>query len=133
VAAVTVRFHPTVQAYEQATAQPWFTLGSVIGTEVHLVPLSTLRDTDVLERTVKHQLVHVLADPAFTKRSRWVSEGAAVHFAESTNGPGHRGNCPTDDEFNRPVSAGALTDIYARARACFERQLATGRKWQDIR
>jgi SpoIID/LytB domain protein len=133
VAAVTVRFHPTVQAFEQATGQPWFTLGSVAGTEIHLVPLSMLRDADVLERTIRHQLVHVLADPAFNRRPRWVSEGAAVHFAAGVNGPGHRGNCPTDDEFNQPVSAGALTDVYARARACFERQLDLGRKWQEIR
>lgn len=132
-ARVSVRFYPTVDAYEAATNQPWFTLGTVVGTELHFVPLSVLRDADVLDRTVRHQLVHVLADAAFMKRPRWVSEGAALHFSAEGNGPGNRGSCPLDDEFERPASPGALTDVYARARACFERQLSTGRRWQDVR
>jgi hypothetical protein len=100
---------------------------------MHFVPLSVLRDAGVLERSIRHQLVHVLADGAFAGRPTWVREGAALHFADGSNGPGNRGSCPLNMEFERPVSAGALTDAYARARACFERQLDTGRRWQDIR
>lgn len=140
-ARVSVRFHPTTDAYEAATGEPWFTLGSAVpafappGAEAELqfVPLAVLRDRGVLERTIRHQLVHVLADAAFSGRARWVSEGAALHFAEGVNGPGNRGACPLDAEFARPGSAGALGDVYARARACFERQLTSGRPWRDIR
>jgi SpoIID/LytB domain protein len=129
----SVRFHPTTEAYEQATGEPWFTLGSVAGAQLHFVPLSILRERGVLERAVRHQIVHLLADSAFAGRSRWVREGAAIHFSEGTNGPGNRGSCPLDAEFERPASVSALGDVYARARACFESQLSTGRSWRDIR
>jgi hypothetical protein len=41
--------------------------------------------------------------------------------------------CPTDEELLRPVSAGAQRDGYARAEACFARQVAAGRKWTEVR
>ncbi len=130
---VVMHVHPTSSAYETVTGQPWFTLGSVVDGELHVVPLSTLRSGGVLERTIKHQLVHLLVDGALMNRPTWVREGAALHFSDGGNGPGHRGACPYDAEFKRPVSAGALGDVYARARACFEKQLSLGRKWQDVR
>jgi hypothetical protein len=70
----------------------------------------------------------VLAD-----RPVWVREGAAIHFAEGTDGPPPRLACPFDYELLKPSSIGGLSDAYARARACFERQLTVGRKWQDVR
>ncbi len=130
---LSVRFHPTIDAYEMATDQPWFTLGAVAGAELHFVPLTVLRERGVLERTIRHQIVHVLADAAFAGRSMWVREGAAIHFSEGGNGPGNRGACPLDAEFSRPASISALGDVYARARACFETQLNSGRNWRDIR
>ncbi len=132
-ARLSLRFHPTIDAYESATNQPWFTLGAVAGTELHFVPLTVLRERGVLDRAIRHQIVHVLADAAFAGRSMWVREGAAIHFAEGGNGPGNRGACPLDAEFSRPASVSALGDAYARARACFERQLSSGRHWRDIR
>ena len=144
-ARVSVRFHPTTEAYEAATGEPWFTLGTATATagpkpvtttaeaELQFVPLAVLRERGVLERTIRHQLVHVLADAAFAGRSRWVREGAALHFADGVNGPGNRGACPFDAEFARSGSAGALGEVYARARACFERQLTSGRPWREIR
>jgi hypothetical protein len=36
-------------------------------------------------------------------------------------------------EFDRPASAGAASDVYARARACFARQIASGRDWREVR
>lgn len=132
-ARISVRFHPTTDAYEAATGQPWFSLGTTSGADLHFVPLTVLRDRGVLERAIRHQLVHVLADAAFTGRPLWVREGAAIHFAEGVNGPGNRGACPLDAEFARPASPGALGDVNARARACFERQLSSGRVWRDIR
>jgi SpoIID/LytB domain protein len=130
---VALRFHPTTAAYERATGRPWFTLGAVVGTELHFVPLAVLREGGILERTIRHQLVHALADAAFTGRPVWVREGAALHYSEGRNGPGNRGSCPLDAEFVNPVSIGALGDVYSRARACFERQLSVGRAWRDIR
>ena len=47
----------------------------------HLLPLAVLRERGVLERTIRHELVHVMADPLLRDRAAWVREGAAVYFA----------------------------------------------------
>jgi hypothetical protein len=74
---LTVRFHPTTQSYERATGQAWFTSGAIVANEIHLLPLAVLRDRGVLERTVRHELVHLMLDEPLTKRPAWVREGAA--------------------------------------------------------
>jgi stage II sporulation protein D len=132
-AKIAVRIHDSSSAYQQATDRPWYTLGAVVSGEMHLVPLPVLRQRGVLERTVRHELVHVMADAAFAGRLAWVREGAAIHFSEGTNGPPPSAACPLDNELLRPASIGALSNAYARARACFERQLTSGRKWSEIR
>ena len=142
---VSLRFHPTTGAYERATGRPWFTSPAVVNGEVHLLPPAVLRDRGVLERSVRHALVHVLADGILARRPLWVREGAAIHFAgpaaasppeESRPMPGAtqaRPSCPGDAELRQPVSIGALSTAYARARACFARQLASGRSWREVR
>jgi SpoIID/LytB domain protein len=152
-APITLRFHPTTDSYERATGQAWFTAGVVANGELHLLPLTTLRDRGVLERTIRHALVRVMTDTALARRPFWVREGAAIYFADGGRGaPGVKGDrsipseadaptfrpqpresCPSDLELLRPVSAGALTNAYARARACFARQIAAGRTWRDVR
>jgi SpoIID/LytB domain protein len=130
---ISVRFHPTTEAYERASRQPWFMLGATINSEVNLLPVTVLRARGLLDRALRHQLVHVMADPVLAGRAAWVREGAAVHFEQGATGSVTRVACPSDDELIRPVSAGALAGAYARARACFERQLAAGKTWQEVR
>ena len=38
-----------------------------------------------------------------------------------------------DDEFLRPISAGAHRAAYARAEACFRRAVANGKAWSEVR
>lgn len=141
---VTVRFHPTTDDYERVTGQAWFTSGAVVHNELHLLPLAVLRDRGVLERTIRHELVHVMADAALGKRPAWVREGAAIYFAGEPMIPGEprqrpafnpesRGSCPDDNELLHPVSVGALSNAYARARACFAKQMQAGKTWRDVR
>ena len=130
---LVVRFQPTTDAYERATGQPWFTMGAVKSGEIHFIPLSTLRDRGILERTIRHQVVHLLTDEVYANRPAWVREGAAVHFADGTEVAAPRVICPEDVELLRPLSAGSLGDAFARARACFERQLSGGKSWKDVR
>lgn len=141
-ARVTLRIHDTIGSYEQATGRSWFTSGAVVAGEVHLVPLTVLREQGVLERTIRHELVHVLADPLLANRRMWVREGAAIYFAGERPIPGERArptlvpepraSCPEDAELERPISVGTLASAYARARACFARQIAAGRKWTEV-
>jgi len=141
---VTLRFHPTTADYERTTGQAWFTSGAVVHNEVHLLPLATLRDRGVLERTIRHELVHLMTDGALGRRPAWVREGAAIYFAGEQPIPGEtaqrpalkpepRVSCPDDNELRRPVSFGALSNAYASARACFAKQIQAGRSWKDVR
>jgi SpoIID/LytB domain protein len=141
---VTLRFHPTTDDYERATGQAWFTSGAIVNGEVHLLPLLVLRDRGVLDRTIRHELVHVLADAELGSRAVWVREGAAIYFAGEQTIPGEprqrpafkpepRASCPADAELLHPVSVGALSNAYARARACFAKQIQAGRTWRDVR
>jgi stage II sporulation protein D len=137
---VTVRFHSATADYERTAGRPWFTSGAVVSSEIHLLPISVLRDRGVLERTLRHELVHLMTDSALRERPAWVREGIALHFADerpqterNATRSAPRSPCPGDEELLRPASAGALTDAYARARACVARQLGAGRTWRDVR
>jgi hypothetical protein len=142
-AKITLRFHPTTDDYERATGQPWFTSGAWIRAELHLLPLAVLRERGVLERTIRHGLVHAMTDDALGNRPAWVREGAATYFGGERPIPGAaagaplrqepRASCPEDNELMRPVSVGALSNAYARARSCFARQIAAGKSWRDIK
>jgi SpoIID/LytB domain protein len=131
---LAVRFHPTTEAFERSAGHPWFTLGAVSSEgELQFVPLPVLRDRGVLERAIRRQLVHVLADSALNERPAWVREGAAIHFSEGENAPSGRVVCPEDAEITRPVSVGAFGDALRRARVCFERQLAARKDWRAVK
>ena len=132
---VTIRVHPTADSFEHASGRPRFTSGAVVRGDIHLLPLTVLRERGVLDRTLRHELVHVMAEAALERRALWVREGAAIFFAERAGDapPQTRTECPTDAELARPVSIGALSNAYARARACFARQIASGRSWRDVR
>jgi stage II sporulation protein D len=134
-ARITVRFHPTIDDYARATAQPWFTSGAIVDGELHLPPLTELRDRGVLDRAMRHELVHLMTDGLLATRPLWVREGAASYFSDRDIAlpAAVRAPCPDDNELRRPVSAGALANAYARARACFARQVEQGRTWKDVR
>ena len=141
---VTLRFHPTTDDYERVTGQAWFTSGAIVNGEIHLLPLTVLRDRGVLDRTIRHEIVHLMTDAVLGSRPAWVREGAAIYFAGDKPIPGEtaqrpafkpepRASCPDDNELLRPVSVGALSNAYARARACFARQIQSGRRWNEVR
>ena len=78
------------------------------------------------------------------RRPAWVREGAAIYFSgdgplpgEVTQRPAFRPRspdaCPSDAELLHPVSVGALSNAYTRARTCFARQIESGRNWRDVR
>ena len=85
---MTLRFHPTTDDYERVTGQPWFTSATVMRNELHLLPLAVLRDRGVLDRTIRHELVHVMTDAVLATRPMWVREGAAIYFAGEQPIPG---------------------------------------------
>jgi stage II sporulation protein D len=134
-ATITVTVHPSVDAFARATGQPWWVSGSTDGVQIDLVPVSLMRQRGQFERTLRHEVAHVLLDAALRDKHPWVREGAAFYFAEpgaATEVP-VRGGCPDDEELLRPMSAGAHRNALARAEACFRREIARGRDWRAVR
>jgi len=134
-ARLRVTVHPTVDSFGRATGQPWWVSGATEGATVDLLPLTTLKQQGQLERTVRHEVAHALLDGALSSRPMWVREGAASYFASppASRTPPARVTCPKDIELLRPVSAGAQREAYARAEACFAREMANGKRWDQIR
>ncbi len=127
--------HPSDESYERTTGRHWFTFGVFTRGELHLMPIDQLRQRGLLERVVRRELVHALADEALSNRPQWVRDGAALYFADPTPADADSGRaaCPADADLLQPVSAGALAQAYAHARACFARQVRGGRAWRDVR
>jgi stage II sporulation protein D len=133
---VVLRFHPSIESYELTTRLPWYTFGATIKDEMHFLPASALEARGVLDRTIRHEIVHALTDRYLVGRPLWVREGAAVYFAGAdpkveTSGP--RLPCPNDLELRQPTSPGGLSAALAQASSCFARQVAGGRSWLDVR
>ena len=135
-AAVTVRFHPTVASYQRVTRRPWWTSGSTTQRRVELLPLSALESQHQLDRTLRHELVHVLTDDVLGTRPLWVREGLAEYLAQP---PGlvvvdeqALPECPDDETFSAARSAADLADLYGRAASCVGAQLRQGRRWDEI-
>jgi hypothetical protein len=131
---VTLRFHPTVEAFQRATRQPWYAGSATTGGELHLVPIAGLRDRGTLDQTLRRGLVHMMIDGELAERPAWVRDGAAIYFANPQEATLEgRFACPADAELQQPVSIGALSNAYARARACFAKQIRAGKSWRDVR
>lgn len=135
-ARVRVTVHPTVESFGRATGQPWWVSGATDGASIDLLPISVLRQQGQLERTIRHEITHVLLDAALSNGPMWVREGAAAYFArpaEARLTKPDRVQCPTDAEMTRALSAGAQRDAYARAEICFARAIAEGKRWDQVR
>ena len=134
-ATLAFTFHASADAFEQASGRPWFASGAIVDGQLHFLPVSTLRDRGVLERTMRRTLVQMLTSSVLETRPMWVREGVASYYADapSTTQAEPRAVCPGDFELSRPVSAGALNEAYARARFCVARQILSGRSWQEVK
>ncbi len=132
--AIRVTVHPSVESFGRATGQPWWVSGATDQTAIDLVPVTLLQQRGQLERTVRHEVAHVLLDETLRTKPMWVREGAAFYFADPSVPPRPgKVSCPKDAEFLRPISAGAHRDAYARAEACFRHQILEGKSWRDIK
>jgi SpoIID/LytB domain protein len=134
-APIALRLHTTTDAFERATGRPWFASGAAVNGELHLAPVGALYARGILDQTIRRAVVHFLIDGVLGDRPAWVRDGAALYYSDParTDAPEIRGSCPSDNELLQPVSVGALSMAWARARACFARQIAAGRSWRDVR
>jgi hypothetical protein len=142
-ARVRLTFHPTVEAYTRTTGQPWWTAGATRDRHVDFLPPSVLRQRGILERTLRHELAHVLTGERLKARPIWVREAVAMDLAGESAGlsaaPPRSGSreaappCPADVEFQGARTAERLSSLYRRAAACYAAQRAAGRRWDEVR
>jgi SpoIID/LytB domain protein len=137
---VEVVFHPSVESFRRATGEPWWSVARTVGRRIDVQPLNVLRGRGTLERTLAHEIGHVLAEPRLQGRAAWVREGAAMFAAGLINEAdvtaarsSRRPRCPSDDALRAAVSAAAAGQAYEDARACFARALADGTAWHEVR
>jgi hypothetical protein len=74
-----------------------------------------------LESTLRHELVHLLADATHADRPLWFREGVAIQASGTRLDP-LEGPCPADHELSRPSTPAALGRAYRRALYCVMRQ-----------
>jgi hypothetical protein len=138
---VLVVVHPTAGSFTRSTGQSWWTSARTDGTRIDLQPVSVLRERQLLERTIVHEVGHVITAPLLAGRAEWVKEGAAMFAAGELDAAlvavarrdPSRPSCPTDEEIRRPRSADAARIAYGRAERCFARALAAGERWDEVR
>lgn len=135
---IRVTVHPTVESFGRTTGQPWWASAATLGSSIDLLPTTMLRRQGTLERTLRHEIAHVIADDRLTGRPMWVREGAALYLSSADDAAPAAATtahvtCPSDQELLRSVSAGAQREAYARADACFRRAIATGKPWYDVK
>jgi SpoIID/LytB domain protein len=139
--AVSLVFHPTVESYLRATGQPWWTAAATQGTRVDLLPPSVLRQRGAFDRTLRHELAHIVIGDRLRDRPLWVREAAAMYVSkeitlgkdDAVQAARENRPCPSDDEMKHFASAEAMREAYMRAAACYVAQLAAGKKWDEIR
>lgn len=137
---IRIVVHPTVEAYHRSTGQPWWTAGATKGHVINLLPVASLRNQHLLERTLRHEVAHVVIGTRLDGRPRWVQEAAAMflageldvvaesaHDAKPLSGAG----CPADAEWVAG-SRDSMDRAYRRAAECFRSALAAGRRWDGI-
>jgi hypothetical protein len=139
---VDLVFHPTVEAFTRATGQPWWTAARTTGARVDLLPRAVLARRGILETTLRHEFVHLLAEPALAGRALWVREGLAVALAgelprdgarEGTRTTAGAPACPSNEDLQTAGDRESWRRIYDAAGRCVASALADGRRWQDLR
>jgi len=136
VAPMTVRVHPSLDSFRQATGRPWWVSSVAEGTAIDLVPAALLAQRDGVEAAIRSAVAELLVAPALAGRPRWVRVGAARYFGRDGARPPAEGpapRCPADAELTLAISAPAQRDAEARAEACFARAYAKTREWRAIK
>lgn len=81
--AARIKLFPTVAAFRDATGESGAVAGSTRGRVVRLQPPGVLRARATLERTLLHELLHVVVETnAAPRLPAWFREGVVVYLAE---------------------------------------------------
>lgn len=110
---VDIRVYPDLDAFRNATGDPGWVAAHTTGRRIHLQPPRLLRRLDALDRTLRHELLHVAIEAqAAADLPVWFHEGLVVYL-EGGAAPGNR--IPTDAELRQTHDENAARRAYEMA------------------
>jgi stage II sporulation protein D len=78
-----VKVYPTISIYRDATGEPGWVAASTRGNTIRLQPIETLRRTNSLDRTLRHEFLHMVIESlASTKTPLWLREGLVIYLED---------------------------------------------------
>jgi stage II sporulation protein D len=133
-----LKAYPTVAAFRDATGEPGWIAASTRGSTIRLQPADVLRDTGVLETTLRHELLHLLIEShAKPGIPLWFREGLVLCLAQPSSPAQASGTITSDDALNKalrsPASENEMRSAYADARARVTAMVAADGKATVIR
>ena len=82
IPALEIRLNESTGDFTSRTGQPWWAAAATKGNRIELQPLAILKRRGVLNKTLRHELAHVVIDLVSHDRApRWLEEGFAIYLA----------------------------------------------------
>jgi stage II sporulation protein D len=116
---VEIRVYPDMDTYRNATGEPGWVAAHTAGRRISLQPASVLASRGVLDRTIRHELLHVLIEShAAPTLPVWFREGL-VGYLEVPAGaaPAPDRRTPNDADLRQTADAAKARRAYADAAA----------------
>lgn len=83
---IELRVYPDVASFRNATGEPGWVAAHTVGRRIELQPAAVLRAKDVLESTLRHEMVHaVLEARAAPNLPLWFREGLAEYLSSGVS------------------------------------------------
>ena len=135
---IKLKVYASLAEFRDATGQPGWVAASTRGNTIRLQPTDVLREAGTLERTLHHELLHVLVEShAKPGTQLWFREGLVLYLAQPQAVLRNTGGFPTLDALNnalrRPASEAEVRQAYAEARARVANMIAQSGKETVIR
>jgi len=135
---IKLKVYATLAEFRDATGQPGWVAASTRGNTIRLQPTDVLREAGTLERTLHHELLHVLVEShAKPGTQLWFREGLVLYLAQPQAVLKNTGGFPTLDALNnalrRPASEAEVRQAHAEARARVAKMIAQSGKETVIR
>jgi stage II sporulation protein D len=76
-----VKVFPNIAIYRDATGEPGWVAASTRGDMIRLQPMETLKRTNVLDATLRHEFLHLVVESQASPRApRWLREGLVIYL-----------------------------------------------------
>jgi len=118
-ASIELRVYPDVETFRNATGEPGWVAAYTVGTRIQLQPAATLRAKGALDKTLRHELLHVLVEAqARPGTPLWFREGLVEYLAGASPVAGAAPKAPSDADLQQTTDP-------ARARRAYEQAAQT--------